>query len=74
MQLSAEDDFVALCDETLIGWIKFNGVGEAPDRIMGLLFDAFELPPRSTLGDDDPKLWELDLSGQPADPGKFTTT
>ena len=26
-------DFIPLCDEILIGWIKFNGKGEPPDRI-----------------------------------------
>src|SRR5262245_59359995 len=30
-------DFVALADQCLIGWIKFNGEGEPPTRRMGLL-------------------------------------
>jgi hypothetical protein len=34
-------DHVALCDQTLIGYIKFNGEGTPPDRIMGLLYDGF---------------------------------
>ena len=43
----AEDqDFVALCEETLVGWVKFNGPGEPPDRVMGLLYDAYAMPAR----------------------------
>jgi hypothetical protein len=57
-----------LCDDTLVGWIKFNGVGEPPSKEMGLLFDGFQMPPRQSLGDLDPKQWETGLDGQPADP------
>ena len=61
-------DFVALCDQTLIGWIKFRGEGEPPDRQMGLLYDGFTMPPRGRLGDDDQTKWEIGLDGKPADP------
>lgn len=61
-------DFIALADQTQIGWIKFNGDGEPPDREMGLLYDGFVMPERSTLGDDDQSVWETGLNGQPADP------
>jgi hypothetical protein len=61
-------DFVALCDEILIGWIKFNGKGEQPARIQGLLYDGFIMPPQSTLPDRDPSKWELGLDGEPVDP------
>ena len=61
-------DFVALCDQTLIGWIRFNGEGNPPDKVMGLLYDGFVMPPRGTLGDDDQSQWELGLDKQPADP------
>ena len=61
-------EFILLADDTLIGWIKFNGVGEAPERHMGLLFDGFEMPERASLGDLDQKAWEIGLDGQPADP------
>jgi hypothetical protein len=61
-------DFVALCDQTMVGWIKFNGQGEPPDRHMGLLYDNYDMPPRSTLGDDDRSKWETGLDGRPADP------
>jgi hypothetical protein len=61
-------DFIALCDQTLIGWIKFNGEGEPPDRRMGLLYDGFLMPPREALGDFDQARWEVGLDGKPADP------
>jgi hypothetical protein len=74
--ITADDDqevpeaaeFIALCDETLIGWVKFNGVGEPPDRVMGLLYDGFAMPPRETLGDLDESQWSEGLDGKPADP------
>ena len=61
-------EFILLADDTLIGWIRFNGVGEAPERQMGLLFDGFELPARESLGDLDPAQWDLGLDNQPQDP------
>jgi hypothetical protein len=38
-------DFVALCDQTMVGRIRFNGEGNPPDYRMGLLYDNFT-PPR----------------------------
>ena len=68
-QVVGEDvDFVALCDQTLIGWLKFNGAGEPPDRVMGVLYDSFVMPERSSLGDADQTKWELGLDGRPQDP------
>jgi hypothetical protein len=61
-------DFIALVDETLIGWIRFNGEGAPPDRVAGLLFDGFISPPRSSLGDDDEAKWNIGLNGRPEDP------
>ena len=40
-EISPDIDLVALCDETLIGWIRFRDDGEQPDRIQGLLYDGF---------------------------------
>ena len=62
------DDYIALCDETQIGWIKFNGIGQAPDRVMGLLYDGFAMPLRETLGDTDMTQWDEGLGGKPEDP------
>jgi hypothetical protein len=61
-------EYVCLADETLVGWIRFNGQGEAPDKVMGLLFDGFEMPTRESLGDLDKSQWEAGLDGQPQDP------
>jgi hypothetical protein len=61
-------DFVALCDQTLVGWIKFNGTGNPPDRVMGLLYDNFLMPARETLGDHDQVKWDMGLDGRPSDP------
>jgi len=66
--ISGDMNFIVLADQTLIGWIKFNGEGEPPDRRMGLLYDGFVLPQREELGDDNEVEWELGLDGKPADP------
>jgi hypothetical protein len=61
-------EFVMLADETLIGWIRFNGEGEPPDRVMGLLYGDFKMPARDTLGDEDVSKWKNGLNGLPEDP------
>ena len=66
--ISEETDFIALYDQTLIGWIKFNGEGQPPDRRMGLLYDGFPMPARDSLGDADMSLWQTGLDGKPQDP------
>jgi hypothetical protein len=60
--------FIANVPETLIGWIKFNGPGNPPDRHMGLLYDGYRMPSREELGDLDEASWETGLDGRPADP------
>jgi hypothetical protein len=70
----AEDlDFVALCDQTMVGLIRFNGEGNPPDYKMGLLYDGFDMPDRESLGDTNPATWELGLDGRPADPWRHFT-
>ncbi len=67
--VSADADFLALCDETLVGWIKFSHEEDTPpERVMGVLYDGFLMPRRETLGDADATQWEPGLSGQPEDP------
>jgi hypothetical protein len=64
-------EFIALCEETFVGWIKFNRDKDSdapPERVMGLLYDGFVMPPRLTLGDNDQTQWEPGLDGEPADP------
>jgi hypothetical protein len=67
-EVDPNTDFVALVDEMVISWTKFNGEGVSPSRISGLLYKDFVLPPRSTLGDDDPNEWPEGLDGEPSDP------
>ena len=67
-EVSESSEFTVLADETLIGWIKFNGDGEPPSREMGLLYDNFIMKPRESLGDLDEAQWEEGLDGRPADP------
>src|SRR5262249_17832694 len=66
--IGEEDDYIALCDETLIGWVKINRPGGPPPGVVGLLYGDFVMPLRSSLGDDDDSLWETGLDGRPADP------
>jgi hypothetical protein len=61
-------EYVAHCDQTLIGRIKFNGDGAPPDRVMGLLYNGFVMPPREVLGDLDKSRWPLGLDKEPQDP------
>ena len=44
--IAESEDFVVLADQTLVSWVKFNGEGEPPTRIGGLLYQGFVLPPR----------------------------
>jgi hypothetical protein len=48
------------------GWIKFNGPGNPPDRLVAS--PAHPQPDRVELGDLDPGLWKIGLDGQPSDP------
>src|SRR5262249_19050020 len=49
-EIGDSEDFICLADMTMIGWVKFKK-DAPPDRIMGLLYDDFEMPERKTLGD-----------------------
>jgi hypothetical protein len=66
-QISEEADFIVLADQTVVGWIKFIPDGP-PERIMGLLYDGFAMPPRDELDEQDPSTWDTGLDGRPADP------
>jgi hypothetical protein len=66
-EIADTTDLVALCDQTLVGWLRFND-DAPPDRVMGLLYDGFVPPPRSQLGDLDQAKWPAGLSGAPEDP------
>jgi hypothetical protein len=61
-------EFTVVYDQIQVGWIKFTGKGNPPERKMGPLFEGFAPCPRDELGDNDESLWEQGLSGKPADP------
>jgi hypothetical protein len=63
--------FVAAVDETLAGYIRFNGEGQPPDRVQGQPYKGWPKPARATLGDNDPSQWPISpLSGKAEDPWK----
>jgi hypothetical protein len=69
--VDADAEYIVLAEETLIGYIKFSHEdGIPPQRVQGLLFDGFVLPPRGTLGDMNEAEWPIGLSGMPDDPWK----
>lgn len=72
--IAETNEFVLLGEETMIGWIKFNGTGEAPERNMGLLFDGWVMPPREELGDMDPGKWSSALMGSQAIRGSINNS
>jgi hypothetical protein len=61
-------EFIVIYDQIMVGWIKFLEKGTPPESRMGRLFGGFMPCPRPDLGDTDQSLWELGLSGAPADP------
>ena len=67
-KVAPDRTLVALCDETLVGWIKFGEEGEPPIRVQGLHYDGFIMPERESLGDLDQGEWPEGLNKQPADP------
>ncbi len=67
--IAERTEFTALCDQTLIGWLRFHA-DAPPDRIMGLLYDGFRMPARQELGDTNQDGWPAGLSGAPEDPWK----
>jgi hypothetical protein len=69
--IDADTDFFALADEVQIGWIKYGQEeGDETQRVAGLFYDGFALPPRASLGDLDESEWPPGLSGTPEDPWK----
>jgi hypothetical protein len=63
-KIHEDQRFIVLADQTLAGWIKWNGKGVAPDKHTGLYYDeTYRLPEREELGDLDPAKWELAPNG-----------
>jgi hypothetical protein len=64
-------EFIVAVDETLAGFIRFNGDGQLPDRVQGQPYKGWRKPKRETLGDNDPAQWPIGpLSGKAEDPWK----
>lgn len=63
--------FVAVMDELMIGWIKWDG-GRPAEHQMGKLVEGFRPAKRSDLGDTDESHWEYDTSGKKRDPWQLT--
>jgi hypothetical protein len=81
-ELPPDAEYVVLADQSLSGWLKFNGPGQPPDNRMGLTYEpGFTMVERGELGDGyfrgddgtwqvDASEWELGLDGKPDDPWK----
>jgi hypothetical protein len=67
-EVAQDRNFAVIHDQIQVGYIKFGGKGEAPERRMGPLFNGYRPPPRSELGDLDQTQWDIGLNGQPQDP------
>jgi hypothetical protein len=65
---------VAICDLAEGGWIKFNGKGNPPERVMGLIAQGYLPPKREELGDLDQSRWQEGLDGKPTDPWQHQVT
>jgi len=70
-EISPDRDFIALCDEVLVGWIRFNGDDAPPTRDVGLLYRGFIPKPRAVLGDMNERDWPEGRFGV-EDPWKAT--
>src|SRR5262249_50307424 len=60
--------YIARLPDMWIGWVRFHGEGEPPNRTGGLLYDNYIMPPREALGDTDESDWPLGLDNRPTDP------
>jgi hypothetical protein len=67
-EIGAGIDFIAHCDQVLVGHRKFTGSGQPPSLIVGLLFDGFVVTLTDELPDRDQAAWPIGLSGLPEDP------
>jgi hypothetical protein len=61
-------EYAALCDQLMVGWIRFHDDGSPPDKVMGLPSEGFRLPAPDDLEDNDPTTWPPGLDGRPQSP------
>jgi hypothetical protein len=69
--VKAGAEFVAVMREIQIGLQKWEG-GKPTVPVLGRLVDNFVPPPRASLGDLDPTLWETGSDGKSHDPWQQT--
>ena len=67
-EIAVGTDFTCAYDAMQVGWIRFNGKGNSPERKMGPLFQGFLPPSRHSLGDLDETKWDQGPNGEPQDP------
>lgn len=71
-ELATGTKLVAIMDQLLIGWIRWED-NKPSQQLMGLLIEGHQPPKRATLGDTDHSQWDVDEnSGQPRDPWQLT--
>jgi hypothetical protein len=64
--------FRVIYDQIQVGWIKFMGKGNPPERRMGAIFQGHNPPERAELGEMDQSEWDVDaMTNKPADPWQF---
>jgi hypothetical protein len=72
-EISPETGFVFHAPQVVAGYQKFaTEEGEETQRIMGMIYEGFVVPPVSELPDRDESQWPEGLSGRPEDPWKHT--
>jgi hypothetical protein len=68
--VSEGTEFVALMNEALCGWVKWED-GKPVEHLMGKIANNFVPPRRPDLGDVDRAAWEEDADGRARDPWQF---
>jgi hypothetical protein len=68
--IPSETEFVAMMDELLVGWVRWED-SKITEQRMGRVIDSFVPQPRRELGEVDAAAWEQDASGKARDPWQF---
>jgi hypothetical protein len=67
IEIPSRTECAFVYNRTQVGWIKFNGQGNLPDRAMGNPYEGFLPPSRETLGLTDQEQWDY-YNGKRSDP------
>lgn len=70
-EIDEGSQFVAMMDELMIGWVRWDG-GRPVEHRMGKLVEGFHPAKRAELGDMDEAEWEYDGGGKKRDPWQLT--